>query len=221
MPSRLVRRALLAGVALSVVTFTVPAAAYAASAGNSPAKIAAAHGLNRTNSRTPVTYLAARGARSGEATPNVTASGGHISGNKNYYICPHNGSCADMNDNFYSSTTGQYCVDACLKVQYHVTNGTSYVYWFGSSPVNASEMAEVNDVWVGGVGVAVSVAGATGSTGNITNGKEFSYSYSNTWRLEIAFNSMYFTTALEEWGPYESETGTADFTWQQFNDVIS
>jgi hypothetical protein len=192
-----------AGAAFALATSMTPA--YAASSG-------------RTSDHATVIYL--NGNPSSES-PDVSPSHGHLSATRNDRICPHNGKCGNLQDTFNSKTTGQYCIDYCIKVQYHVTDGTVWAKWLGNKPYNATYMNVTSTVWVGGVGVGVSVSGVTGTDSFVSNGVEFSYGYPKTWRVETAFNSIYFTTALEEWGPYQNETGTADFTWQQFNNVIS
>jgi hypothetical protein len=202
-----------AGAAFALATSMTPA--YAASSGDSQ-KAQLAQGL--AGDRTQVIYLNA-GPLS--VRPGVTAHNGHISAAKNDRICPHNGKCGNLRDSFYSRTTGQYCIDYCFEIQYHVTDGTVWVKWLGNKPYNASSMNVTSAVWVGGVGVSVNVSGVTGTDAFVPNGVQFSHGYPNTWRVETAFNSIYFTTALEMWGPYQNETGTANFTWQQFNNVIS
>lgn len=204
--SRLALSIATAGAALALATSMAPSAF----ASDSPQKLQQVPGTTATS-----------GTGGTGAIPYITASGGHITSSKYYRICPNDGSCGNMYDYFYTTTTGQYCIDACLEIQYHVTNGEADTEWLGSSPYNANKIAVSTSVWVGGVGVSVGASGVTGSVTNITNGKAFSYSVNNNWEVSTSFNSIYFTTALEMSGPYENETGTADFGSQQFNDVIS
>jgi hypothetical protein len=218
-PKRLGHIIAAAATALTVVIFAAPGVAYAATSGDSPSKLAAISGHNTLNHRPPVTYLRV-GQKTDGPSPNVTGNGSYIAGSQYYWICPHNGSCGNLYDSFYTSATGIYYIDFGFGVQCHLWNSTVYADWLGSSPYNASYMAVSSTAWVGGVSISASYAGITGSVSGGGSSLTFSHGYGPTWQIETAFNSVYFTSYIAMWGPYQNETGTADFTWQQFNDVI-
>lgn len=211
--SRLTRVAALAATAAVALT-AAPMAASAATTG--PAKVSAAANLPRSNYRSPVVYLAPSGTANG-ATPQVTGNGSSISGYHGVSICPEGcGTLAQRFDTTYQASVGVFT--SCFQNM----NGTGYASWGGTSPFNADNMTLNQNIWVSGVGVAISISTSPGASVSISNNTiYFSEAATNNWQLSHSFTNARFCTKLAMTGPYENSRDSATFGTHTYTDFIN
>lgn len=211
--SRLTRVAALAATAAAALT-AAPMAASAAT--TAPAKVSAAANLPHSNYRSPVVYLAPSGTANG-ATPQVTGNGSSISGYHGVTICPEGcGTLAQQFNTTYDASVGVFT--SCFQNM----NGSGYASWGGTSPFAADHMTLNQNIWVSGVGVAISIGASPGASVSISNNTiYFSSSVSDDWQLSHSFSNARFCTKLAMTGPYENSRDSATFGSHTYTDFIN
>lgn len=204
-------------VAVSAAALLTVGLSSPANAADDSGKLANVGPISQSNFRSPVVRIHPGG--SSGITPQVTGSGGQIVGYSGVTITPPGGTSGTFAQGF----TSYYTAGSGLTSAYiNVTSGSSYSRWYGSTPYNADSIGLSNSVWVGGLGVSISVGGSSGVGFSVSNDTvTMSNSVANNWRNEHAFTNIDFSTALAIWGPYENSSDSATFSYQTFYDNIS
>ncbi|OIQ73954.1 hypothetical protein GALL_444050 [mine drainage metagenome] len=204
-------------VALTSAVLLAVGVSSPANASDDSGKLTSVGPVSQSNFRSPVVRLHP-GVSSG-VTPQVTGSGGQIVGYSGVTITPPGGTSGTFAQGF----TSYYTAGSGLTSAYiNVTSGSSYARWYGATPYNADSIGLSNSVWVGGLGVSISVGGSSGVGISVSNDTvTMSNSVANTWRNEHSFTNIDFSTALAIWGPYENSSDSATFSYQTFYDNIS
>jgi hypothetical protein len=213
----------VAVTALLTLGTGVAASASSNSTHNSKQKLAATAHFLKVNYRTPVGphSIVGQSAAGRSAVTRVDGNNGSINGYSYVTITPHNGSSGGFNMGFHSSYSSGCDFWSCWR---NINSGNSYANWLGSSPWNADNMGLTDNIWVGGVAISISVgippsAGIGVSVNN--NTVSMSSSYGPTWQIAHNYQNVDFSTHVAIWGPYQSGSSSASFTWQTFYNNIN